>query len=711
MLKKIIYWITGLKIELLEAETSQAQPPKDEAPKAETPKAETSNENRPQQHERPGYNYRSEFSGRLTCAQINNYLRLSFQERDFKESGVKFKGLTMDTAIDGGRQFTGGSSFVGLNGAANEIIFTFFAKHGFIGWQLAAMLAQHWLINNACTMPMQDALRNGWQINSAKQADLKEKTEAINTKFNFAKKLFQFGKNRKVFGVGIALPIIDGIKDYSKPFNADIAANNNFKGINVIDPYWCVPQFDNQQLSDPMALGFYEPEYYQIYNKKIHRSHLIIWKNDEPADILKPSYYFGGIPLPQMIYERVYAADKTANEAPELALTKRLLVAKTDNMASAMFDFEATVEKIKKLSKLRSNQGVYLTEDELKQIDTTLSGFAELINQQYELVAAVARIPVHKLLKTQPRNALSGKGDFSMNDYEQELQDLQSDMTDFLHRLYEIAFRSEYGIKDVFEVKFNSPRFMDDETKRDIESKKIESLDKLTSAAIISAQEAREAIVKEKLLNLEIDPNAEADEDEDDEEVKELIKKAKDAAFKEDAHKRDADGKFATGGSSSSGETDGKLKEIVKAKSVEVTKAVGTRESAESALEKIRGKNIVNKNTKITAQINSLQIDKITSNTAVQKSIENGFTRQEHFAVAENIKELFENAVLFDSRKDRDNDTNIKSIKTFIAPFKYNNRTNYANMLLKESEEHGHRVYTLELQGIEKLRTIVSTLG
>ena len=47
-------------------------------------------------------------------------------------------------------------------------------------------------------------------------------------------------------------------------------------------------------------------------------------------DTLKPSYNYGGIPLPQLIYERVYAAERTANEAPQLALSKRTSVLKVN---------------------------------------------------------------------------------------------------------------------------------------------------------------------------------------------------------------------------------------------------------------------------------------------------------------------------------------------------------------------------------------------
>ena len=55
-------------------------------------------------------------------------------------------------------------------------------------------------------------------------------------------------------------------------------------------------------------------------------SHFVILRGPEVSDILKPSYLYGGLPLTQLILERVYGAERTANEAPMLALTKRLVV-------------------------------------------------------------------------------------------------------------------------------------------------------------------------------------------------------------------------------------------------------------------------------------------------------------------------------------------------------------------------------------------------
>ena len=67
---------------------------------------------------------------------------------------------------------------------------------------------------------------------------------------------------------------------------------------------------------DPAAIDFYEPTYWRVNGNLYHKSHLIITRYSEVADILKPTYIYGGIPLTQMLYEAVYNYERTSNEAP-----------------------------------------------------------------------------------------------------------------------------------------------------------------------------------------------------------------------------------------------------------------------------------------------------------------------------------------------------------------------------------------------------------
>ena len=126
----------------------------------------------------------------------------------------------------------------------------------------------------------------------------------------------------RVFGVRIALFVIESEDPdyYVKPFNADGVTPGSYKGISQIDPYWCTPELSQRAASDPTALDFYEPTYWIINGRRVHKSHLVIMRGPDVGDILKPSYLYGGLSVPQLIYERVYAAERTANEAPQLCL-------------------------------------------------------------------------------------------------------------------------------------------------------------------------------------------------------------------------------------------------------------------------------------------------------------------------------------------------------------------------------------------------------
>src|ERR1700735_1184824 len=54
----------------------------------------------------------------------------------------------------------------GLNpvGDIGDAVVSWFLSQNFIGYQLCAYLAQHWLIDKACAMPGRDAVRNGYEI-------------------------------------------------------------------------------------------------------------------------------------------------------------------------------------------------------------------------------------------------------------------------------------------------------------------------------------------------------------------------------------------------------------------------------------------------------------------------------------------------------------------------------------------------------------------
>ena len=340
-----------------------------------------------------------------------------------------------------------------------EVQAMWYGSQGFIGYQMCALMAQHWLIGKACLIPARDAIRKGFDFTvndgTAVAPEILAAIQKANKRYRLNRALVEYVKFGRVFGIRVALFKIESNDPdfYVKPFNPDSITPGSYRGISQIDPYWCIPELTSATASDPSALDFYEPTYWLINNKRVHKSHLVIMRGPEVADILKPSYLYGGLSVPQMIYERVYAAERTANEAPQLALTKRSMVFYTD-VAKALANQGKFEQNLNLWTQFRDNYGVKIADaeaDKVEQHDTSLGDLDTAIMTQYQIVAAAANMPATKLLGTTPKG-FNATGEYEAESYHEELESIQAnDMEPLIDRHMVCLIRSEiaprFGVK------------------------------------------------------------------------------------------------------------------------------------------------------------------------------------------------------------------------------------------------------------------------
>lgn len=336
-----------------------------------------------------------------------------------------------------------------------EALLGWYASHRFIGYQLCAVISQHWLVDKACTMPARDAVRHGFdvlaygesnELTDDQQADICERIKRADRKHKLTRNMVEFVRMGRIFGVRVAFFKVRSTDPdyYEKPFNPDGVTPGSYEGIVQVDPYWCVPLLDGEAASDPTSMHFYEPEWWIIRGQKFHRSHLCIFRNGDVPDILKPMYYYGGIPVPQKIMERVYGAERTANEAPQLAMTKRTMVQNTD-LEAAYSNQDQFVEHMRRFAYYRDNYGVKLVDqdDTVSQYDTSLADLDAVIMTQYQIVAAAAGVPATELLGTTPKG-FNATGEYEARSYGKELETIQTnDLTEFVNRHHLLVMRSE----------------------------------------------------------------------------------------------------------------------------------------------------------------------------------------------------------------------------------------------------------------------------
>ena len=116
------------------------------------------------------------------------------------------------------------------------------------------------------------------------------------------------------------------------------------------------------------------------------------------------------------------------------------------------------------------------------------------------------------------------------------------------------------------------------------------------------------------------------------------------------------------------------------------------------ALKSLFGKVITNFDSNIKARFSKNTANKIVSDKAITKSVVNGFSPQEHFEAAENIRGIFEQSEYIGNFSDDTNDSNILAIHRFQKNIILSNgRECVAYITLKEVKKEGSRIYTQEL--------------
>lgn len=400
-------------------------------------------------------------------------------------------------------------------------IYQFYSR-GFITWTTCAQFAQHEIINRACAVRGEDAVAVGYELAYAdseeggkvsdKDGDGKTDPKEEATKNDFLTALMKqtermgidevmrkLDYNKCVYGIGIAIPSFSGEVDMSLPFNIDAKGLDTYEGFAVVEPYWLVPQFSTKDASDPSSKHFFEPTWWRLPNgRMVHRSWCVKVVNSHVADILKPTYIYGGIPLTQMIYERVFAADKCANEAPMLALTKRLLVVDA-NIQQVLADPKHVKDLMDVVTYCRTNWGVMFKQPtaDINQIDTSLGEYDQLIMTQYQLVASIAQMPATKLLKVTP-TGFQSTGEYEWKDWAQSLIDIQKmEFTPLLERHFQLLTKKR-GRSVAIVVKWNAVDAPTAKELADIQATKANTYATLLTSGAVSVDEVRNVLRNDK---------------------------------------------------------------------------------------------------------------------------------------------------------------------------------------------------------------------
>ena len=414
-----------------------------------------------------------------------------------------------------------------FNFVNRQVLSYFVASSSFIGYYAMAVVAQNKIVQMGCSSAAKDAMRGGYNLVKEDGEELERKDQRaiakLDKKYSLSQNIIEAETFNNVFGIRhILFKHTDPDFDYSQPFNAEAFKGGKYAGMAQIDPYWITPELADNDITDPTAIGYYEPTFWVIGRTRYHKSHFVVLKGDPVADYLKPTYRYGGISKAQQVYERVYAGERTANEIPQLVMTKRMNVRKTD-LAKAQTNKAGFIKSLNAAAEFRDNYGTQVIglDEESTQLETSLADLDDSMWANYHLVAAIFQRPVSKLFGT-------GHGGLGTGDTDEDydiamLETLQSgNLEDVAHAHYERMMMSSFNKEMELDIIWNPLKVLSAKDQADVNFTKSQTAANLWNVGAIGEVDERERISKDKLsgysgveVMVDVEPPKKDDKDDD----------------------------------------------------------------------------------------------------------------------------------------------------------------------------------------------------
>lgn len=326
--------------------------------------------------------------------------------------------LAMDNNI--GSAATWAGSYWGPNGYA------FTEGLEFLGYPYLAELAQRPEYRRIVEIIAQEMTRKWIRLTAADDGDdnkendearadkiakITEEMERLNVRENFkiiAEQDGFFGRAHLYLDTGasddtdeLKLPIGDG---HSKLSKSKVGKDKPLLALRPVEAVWTYPT--NYNSNDPLKGDWYNPDMWFVMGKQVHVSRLLPFIGRPVPDLLKPAYSFGGLAMTQMAKPYVDNWLQTRQSVNDIISAFNVFVLKT-NMSSVLQGggMEAEMARASLFNNMRNNRGLFMVdmkEEDFANVSAPLSSLDLLQAQSQEHMAAVAGIPLVKLLGITP---------------------------------------------------------------------------------------------------------------------------------------------------------------------------------------------------------------------------------------------------------------------------------------------------------------------
>jgi phage-related protein (TIGR01555 family) len=300
----------------------------------------------------------------------------------------------------------------------------------FLGYPEYSLLSQNGIIQRIIQVISRDCVREWITIYSKKtnSSNGNEKIAAIEDemkRLGVRDKIRECVEMMVTFGGCKLYPKIlgDDAKDeYLTPLRLEKVPKNGLLYLKPIEPLYATP--GNFNAVDPLAEDYYVPSEWRILNNTMHHSRLGHFRYNDIPTLLKPIYWFNGMPLVQLCLDYLWGFETVRQNIVGISGRYNINIFKTNMAAllnykdgSSFQSGEDVLSRMKLAQALQNNYSIFALDnnptapEEWQQFNMTMAGLVEILNENAGYLCALTGIPESVLFMKKSKGGLGRSDD------------------------------------------------------------------------------------------------------------------------------------------------------------------------------------------------------------------------------------------------------------------------------------------------------------
>lgn len=380
---------------------------------------------------------------------------------------------------------------------------------------LSEIYVEHGIVQTIVDVPVDDAMRGGIKIQSQQldETELKELQGEVEREDILGSVVGRAHKWNRLFGGAGVIIVTD--QDPQTPLNIDAVNDQtplSFKAVDMWELYG-----DQQSMNDDRNVQHVDQldqmqTTFNYYNKKIHKSRVILLKGLTAPSFIRPRLRGWGFSVCETLVNSINQYLKANNLIFEVLDEFKIDVYKIKNLAQTLMSPTGTAivqKRIQLANQQKSFQHAIVMdgEDDFIAKELSFAGISETMTGIRMQIASDMRMPLTKVFGISATGFSSGEDDIENYNAMVESTIRAKAKFDIL-KVVGIMCQKKFGhVPDDLEIDFEPLRVLSSEQEENVKTQKFARITQAQAAGLISPKEYKEACNKENLLGIQIEVN------------------------------------------------------------------------------------------------------------------------------------------------------------------------------------------------------------